>query len=79
MIVNRSSVVCVAGVLANKSSSVSSAMWSTVFSLAAASSEQDREGSKKKKMVQPLFYESQYLSYICMSLAIKINLTQLCT
>lgn len=47
MIVNRSSVVCVAGVLANKSSSVSSAMWSTVFSLAAESSEQDREISKK--------------------------------
>lgn len=47
MIVNRSSVVCVAGVLANKSSSVSSAMWSTVFSPAAESSEQDRDISQK--------------------------------
>lgn len=43
IIVKRSSVVCVAGVLANKSSSVSSAMWRTVFSLAAKSSERDRE------------------------------------
>lgn len=41
--VNRSSVVCVAGVLANRSSSVSSAMWSTVFSLAVDSSERVEE------------------------------------
>lgn len=40
IIVKRSSVVCVVGVFANKSS-VSSAMWRTVFSLAAESSEHD--------------------------------------
>lgn len=33
-------MVCVVGVLANKSSSVSSSMCSTVFSLAAGSSKQ---------------------------------------
>ena len=66
MIVNRSSVVCVAGVLANKSSSVSSAMWSTVFSLAAASSEQDREGSKKKKWFNRCFMKASiYHTYAC--------------
>lgn len=48
-------MVCVAGVLANKSSSVSSAMWSTVFSLAAESSEQDREVKVKHHIMNGFF------------------------
>lgn len=41
-------MVCVAGVLANTSSSVSSAMWSTVLSLAGESSEHHGETLAKQ-------------------------------
>lgn len=56
-------MVCVAGVLANKSSSVSSAMWSTVFSLAAESSEQDREIIVKHHIINVVvFLEITYFT-----------------
>lgn len=66
-------MVCVAGVLANKSSSVSSAMWSTVFSLAAESSEQDREIIVKHHIINVLGFFGNYIFY-----TISVNFCWLC-